>query len=46
VSARAILNEKFLKPLGLMANALVKAIGVPPHRITAILKDERGIDNN
>ena len=29
--------------LGLTANALAKAIGVPPNRITAILKDERGI---
>jgi hypothetical protein len=26
-----------------MANALANAIGVPPNRITAILKDERGI---
>ena len=32
-----------MKPLGLTANALAKAIGVPPNRITAILKDERGI---
>jgi addiction module HigA family antidote len=38
-----ILNEEFLKPLGLTANALAKAIEVPPNRITAILKDERGI---
>jgi len=38
-----ILNEEFLKPLGLTANALAKAIGVPANRITAILKDERGI---
>jgi len=38
-----ILNEEFLKPLGLTANALAKAIGVPPNRITAILKNERGI---
>jgi addiction module HigA family antidote len=38
-----ILNEEFLKPLGLTANALAKAIGVPPNRITAILKDDRGI---
>jgi addiction module HigA family antidote len=38
-----ILNEEFLKPLGLTANAPAKAIGVPPNRITAILKDERGI---
>jgi hypothetical protein len=36
-----ILNEEFLKPLGLTANALAKAIWVPPNRITAILKDER-----
>jgi addiction module HigA family antidote len=33
----------FLKPLGMTANALAKAIGVPPNRITAILKGERGI---
>ena len=38
-----ILNEEFVKPLGLTANALAKAIGVPPNRITAILKDERGV---
>jgi addiction module HigA family antidote len=31
-----------LKPLSLTANALAKAIGVPPNRITAILKDESG----
>ena len=38
-----ILNEEFLKPLGLTANALAKAIGVPPRRSTAILNGERGI---
>ena len=38
-----ILNEELLKPLGLTANALAKAIGVPPNRITSILKDERGV---
>ena len=38
-----ILNEEFLKPMGLTANALAKAIGVPPNRITASLKDERGL---
>ncbi|MBI2363544.1 MAG: HigA family addiction module antidote protein [Deltaproteobacteria bacterium] len=38
-----ILNEEFLKPLNMNANALAKAIGVPPNRITAILKGERGI---
>ena len=38
-----ILKEEFLKPLGLTANALAKAIEVPANRITAILKGERGI---
>ena len=38
-----ILREEFLKPLGLTANALAKAIGVPANRITAILNDQRGI---
>ncbi len=38
-----ILNEEFLKPLGMTANGLAKAIGVPPNRITGILKGERGI---
>jgi addiction module HigA family antidote len=36
-------TRSFLKPLGLTANALAKAIRVPPNRITTILKDERGI---
>lgn len=38
-----ILKEEFLKPLGITANALAKAIGVPANRITAILNDDRGI---
>jgi plasmid maintenance system antidote protein VapI len=38
-----ILDEKFLKPLGLTANAFHEGISVLPNRITAILKDERGI---
>jgi len=38
-----ILNEEFLKPLSMTANALAKAIRVPPNRITAILKGESGI---
>ena len=41
-----IFNEEFLKPLGLTANALAKAIGVPPNLVTAVLKDERGITGN
>jgi addiction module HigA family antidote len=38
-----VLDEEFLKPLRLTANALAKAIGVPPNRITAILKNARGV---
>jgi antitoxin HigA-1 len=38
-----ILKEEFLKPLGMTAFALAKAIGVPANRITAILKSARGI---
>jgi addiction module HigA family antidote len=38
-----ILKEEFLKPFGMTAGALAKAVGVPANRITAILKDERGI---
>jgi hypothetical protein len=36
-----ILNEEFLKPLGLTVNTLAKAIGVPPNCITAILKERK-----
>ena len=43
IPPRQILNEKFLNPLGLTANALAKAIGAPPKRITVILKNETGI---
>ena len=41
-----ILEEEFLKPLkhtGLTAASLAKAIRVPPNRITAIIKGQRGI---
>jgi len=38
-----ILKEEFLKPLGMTANALAKAIDVPANRITAILNGGRGI---
>ncbi len=37
-----ILGEQ-LQELGLSANALAKALGVPTNRITAILKGQRGI---
>jgi addiction module HigA family antidote len=38
-----ILKEEFLVPYGLSANRLALAIGVPPNRITAIIKGDRGI---
>ena len=41
-----ILEEEFLKPLkptGLTASSLAKAIGVPPNRMTAIISGQRGI---
>ena len=37
-----ILGEE-LEELGLSANALAKALGVPTNRVTAILKGQRGI---
>lgn len=33
-----ILKEEFMKPLGLSANALARALGVPTNRVTGILK--------
>ena len=41
-----ILNEYLLKPLGPTANTFTTAIGMPPNRITAILKNEKGITAN
>lgn len=40
-----ILLEEFMKPSEppINANMLAKALGVPPNRITAILKGQRGI---
>ena len=37
-----ILGEE-LEEIGLSANALAKALGVPTNRITAILKGQRGV---
>jgi hypothetical protein len=37
VTPGEILREDFLEPFGLSANALAKALHVPPNRITAIL---------
>jgi antitoxin HigA-1 len=38
-----ILDEEFLKPLGLSAYALAEAISVPRNRITGIIRGERSI---
>jgi addiction module HigA family antidote len=35
-----ILREEFMIPLGLSANALARALDVPPNRITAIIAAE------
>lgn len=39
----AVLKAEFLEPLGLSARALARDIGVPPNRVTAILKGERAV---
>ena len=38
-----ILQEDWLKPMGISQNALAKAINVPPRRINEIVKGLRGI---
>ena len=38
-----ILREEFLVPLGLSANALAIAIGVPATRVSEIINERRGI---
>lgn len=36
----AVLREKYLRPLGVSANAFARAIRVAPNRITAIVADD------
>lgn len=38
-----VLAEEFLKPLGLSARALGDAIGVPPNRLTEIMRGRRDV---
>src|SRR3989441_5823689 len=38
-----ILNEEFLKPMGISHYRLAKDIGVPPRRINEIVKGQRAI---
>ena len=38
-----ILSEEFLKPLNMSARALAQELGIPPNRITAIIRGRRVI---
>lgn len=38
-----VLNEEFLKPMGISARTLAGAIDVPPNRVTAIINGERAV---
>ena len=38
-----VLKNDFMKPFGLSANALAKAVGVTPARINEIVRGRRGI---
>ena len=38
-----ILDEEFLKPLGLTQYRLAKDIGVPPRRVNELIKGQRAI---
>jgi addiction module HigA family antidote len=43
VTPGEILEEEFLKPMGLTQYRLAKDLGVPPRRINEIVKGERAI---
>jgi antitoxin HigA-1 len=38
-----VIREDFLKPLGMSANALAKALSVPAPRINDVVRERRGI---
>jgi antitoxin HigA-1 len=38
-----VLREDFIKPLGISANALAKALSVPAPRINDVVRERRGI---
>lgn len=38
-----VLREDFLKPLGMSANALAKALSVPTPRINDVARERRGV---
>lgn len=41
-----VLKEEFMSPYGLSANALARAIRVPPNRVAAIVNGTRGVSAN
>ncbi len=43
VTPGEVLREEFMVPLGLSANRLAEALGVPANRITAILNGTRSV---
>lgn len=43
VTPGSVLMEEFMKPLGLSARALARALNVPPNRITEIVAGERAV---
>jgi addiction module HigA family antidote len=43
VTPGEVLREEFMMPLGLSANRLAQALGVPANRITAILNGTRSV---
>jgi len=38
-----VLREEYLKPLGMSANALAKALNVPTPRINDVVRERRGV---
>lgn len=38
-----VLREEFVVPLGMSARALAAALGVPPNRVTEIMRGERDV---
>ena len=46
ITSGEVLEEDFLKPLGLSQYRLAKDISVPPRRINEIVKGERAISAN
>jgi addiction module HigA family antidote len=38
-----VLREEYLKPLGISARGLAVAIGIPPNRLTEIVRERRSV---